>query len=230
MIGILCALDREIELLLKEMEQPAVHKKLFGYDYVQGRLRGRDVVLCKCGVGKVNAAVCTQTMIMTWPVRLIVNSGVAGGLREPLEVGDICVASDLVQYDVDTSAVGDPVGFVSTVNQTYFRCAEWAVDGLLRAAQSIDGVRAYTARIATGDQFIDDQARKDRIVRLFDASACEMEGCAIAQVCFISGVDCAVIRAISDASTGKHDVEYNKFMPMAAETSARVVLEFLEKL
>lgn len=230
MIGILCAMDRELELFLEEIEQPAVHKKLYGYDYVQGKLKGVDVVLCRCGVGKVNAAVCTQTMIMTWPVRLIVNSGVAGALREEMQVGDVCVATDLVQYDVDTSAVGDPVGFVSTVNQTYFRCAEWAVDGLLRAAQSIDGVRAYTARIATGDQFIDDQARKDRIVRLFDASACEMEGCAIAQVCFISGVDCAVIRAISDASTGNHDVEYKRYMPLAAETSARVVLKFLENL
>ena len=230
MIGILCALDREIELLLKETERPVVHRQLYGYDYVVGRLRGVDVVLCRCGVGKVNAAVCTQTMIMTWPVRLIVNSGVAGALREEMQVGDVCVATDLVQYDVDTSAVGDPVGFVSTVNQTYFRCAEWAVDGILRAAQSIDGVRAYTARIATGDQFIDDQARKDRIVRLFDAFACEMEGCAIAQVCFISGVDCTVIRAISDTTSGKHEMEYREFMPLAAETSARVVLKFLENL
>ncbi len=230
MIGILCALDREIELLLKETERPAVHRQLCGYDYVLGRLRGVDVVLCRCGVGKVNAAVCAQTMILTWPVRLIINSGVAGALREPLEIGDICVATDLVQYDVDTSAVGDPVGFVSTVNQTYFRCAEWAVDGILRAAQSIDGVRAYSARIASGDQFIDDQARKDRIVRLFDASACEMEGGAIAQVCFINGVDCAVIRAISDTTSGKHEMEYREFMPMAAATSARVVLKFLENL
>ena len=229
MIGILCALDQEIERLLKEIERP-VHRQLCGYDYVEGALRGVNVVLCKCGVGKVNAAVCAQTMILTWPVRLVINSGVAGALREPLEIGDICVASDLVQHDVDTTAVGDPVGFVSTVNQTYFRCAEWAVDGLLRAAGSIEGVRVLSARIASGDQFIHDQAQKDRIVRLFDASACEMEGCAIAQVCFISGVDCAVIRAISDASTGSHDVEYNRYMPMAAEISARVVLKFLENL
>ena len=229
MIGILCALDQEIERLLKEIERP-VHRQLCGYDYVEGALRGVNVVLCKCGVGKVNAAVCAQTMILTWPVRLVINSGVAGALREPLEIGDICVASDLVQHDVDTTAVGDPVGFVSTVNQTYFRCAEWAVDGILRAAQSIDGVRAYTARIATGDQFIDDQAQKDRIVRLFDASACEMEGGAIAQVCFINGVDCAVIRAISDSSTGKHEMEYREFLPMAAANSAQVVINFLENL
>lgn len=229
MIGILCALDQEIERLLKEIERP-VHRQLCGYDYVEGALRGVNVVLCKCGVGKVNAAVCAQTMILTWPVRLVINSGVAGALREPLEIGDICVASDLVQHDVDTTAVGDPVGFVSTVNQTYFRCAEWAVDGLLRAAGSIEGVRVLSARIASGDQFIHDQAQKDRIVRLFDASACEMEGGAIAQVCFINGVDCAVIRAISDSSSGKHEMEYREFMPMAAATSAKVVMNFLENL
>lgn len=229
MIGILCALDQEIERLLKEIERP-VHRQLCGYDYVEGALRGVNVVLCKCGVGKVNAAVCAQTMILTWSVRLVINSGVAGALREPLEIGDICVASDLVQHDVDTTAVGDPVGFVSTVNQTYFRCAEWAVDGLLRAAGSIEGVRVLSARIASGDQFIHDQAQKDRIVRLFDASACEMEGGAIAQVCFINGVDCAVIRAISDSSTGKHEMEYREFLPMAAATSAKVVINFLENL
>ena len=229
MIGILCALDQEIERLLKEIERP-VHRQLCGYDYVEGALRGVNVVLCKCGVGKVNAAVCAQTMILTWPVRLVINSGVAGALREPLEIGDICVASDLVQHDVDTTAVGDPVGFVSTVNQTYFRCAEWAVDGLLRAAGSIEGVRVLSARIASGDQFIHDQAQTDRIVRLFDASACEMEGGAIAQVCFINGVDCAVIRAISDSSSGKHSMEYVEFMPMAAATSAKVVMNFLENL
>ena len=229
MIGILCALDQEIARRLKEIERP-VHRQLCGYDYVEGALRGVNVVLCKCGVGKVNAAVCAQTMILTWPVRLVINSGVAGALREPLEIGDICVASDLVQHDVDTTAVGDPVGFVSTVNQTYFRCAEWAVDGLLRAAGSIEGVRVLSARIASGDQFIHDQAQKDRIVRLFDASACEMEGGAIAQVCFINGVDCAVIRAISDSSSGKHSMEYVEFMPMAAATSARVVMNFLENL
>lgn len=227
MIGILCALDRELEELLAELEQPEHHKKC-GYDYVLGQLRGKQVILCRCGVGKVNAAVCAQTMLLTWPVRLVINSGVAGALREPLEVGDICVATDLVQHDVDTSAVGDPVGFVSTVDQIYFRCAEWAVDGILRAARSIEGVRALPGRIASGDQFVHEQAVKDRIVRLFDASAVEMEGGAIAQVCFINGVDCAVIRAISDSSSGKHTMEYREFMPMAAHTSARVVLKFLE--
>ena len=227
MIGIVCAMEQEIELLLQNVENAEHHKKC-GYDYIIGSLRGKKVVLCKCGVGKVNAAVCCQTMLMSWPVKLVINSGVAGALREPLEIGDICVASDLVQHDVDTSAVGDPVGFVSTVNQTYFRCAEWAVSGILKAAQTIGNVRAIPARIASGDQFVCDQAVKDRIVRLFDASAVEMEGGSIAQVCFINGVDCAVIRAISDSSSGKHHMEFQEFMPMAAKTSAEVVMRFLE--
>ena len=227
MIGILCALDKEIELLFQNVENAQQVKKC-GYDYTIGDLRGKKVVLCKCGIGKVNAAVCCQTMLLSWPVKLVINSGVAGALREPLEIGDICVATDLVQHDVDTTAVGDPVGFVSTVNQTYFRCAEWAVSGIIKAAQTIDGVRVIPARIASGDQFVHEQGVKDRIVRLFDASAVEMEGGAIAQVCFINGVDCAVIRAISDSSSGKHHMEYQEFMPMAAKTSADVVMRFLE--
>ena len=83
MIGILCALEQEIELLLQNVENPETHKKC-GYDYVIGTLRGKRVILCKCGIGKVNAAVCCQTMLLTWPVKLVINSGVAGALREPL--------------------------------------------------------------------------------------------------------------------------------------------------
>ena len=229
MIGILCALDREIEELLNELEG-AEHRKLCGYDYAVGTLRGQRVVLCKCGVGKVNAAVCAQTMLLTWDVSLVINSGVAGALREPLEIGDICVATDLVQHDVDTSALGDPVGFVSTVEKIYFPCAGWAVEAILKAANKLGGVRAIPGRVASGEQFITDREVKERIVKNFDASACEMEGGAIAQVCDINGVDCAVIRAISDSSSGKHQMEYMEFMPMAAHNSAQVVLEFLGNL
>jgi len=227
MIGILCALDKELEMMLEQLEE-AEKKKICGYDFSVGRLRGKRVVLCKCGVGKVNAAVCAQTMMMSWPIRLLINSGVAGALRQPLEIGDIVVATDLVQHDVDTTAMGDPIGLVSTVNQTYFRCAEWAVQRLLKAAREVTDVRILSGRIATGDQFITDKDVKERIIRNFHAYACEMEGGAIAQTCFINGVDCAVIRAISDSSSGQHQMEYAEFMPMAAKNSANVVLKFLE--
>jgi len=229
MIGILCALERELEQMIQQVEA-AETRVLCGYTYVSGKLRGQDVVLAKCGVGKVNAAVCAQAMIMTWPVKLVINSGVAGALRAPLEIGDICVANDLVQHDVDTTAVGDPIGFVSTVEKTYFPCAEWAVEGILKAAQSFEGINAMRGRIASGDQFVSDAQVKTRIVANFDADACEMEGGAIAQVCYINGVDCAVIRAISDSSSGNHHMEFAEFMPMAARNSSSVVLKFLENM
>lgn len=227
MVGILCALDKELEMMLEQLEE-AEKKKICGYDFSVGKLRGKRVVLCKCGVGKVNAAVCAQTMLLNWPIRLLINSGVAGALRQPLEIGDIVVATDLVQHDVDTTAMGDPIGLVSTVNQINFRCAEWAVQRLTKAAREVTDVRIVPGRIATGDQFITDKDVKDRIVRNFNAYACEMEGGAIAQTCFINGVDCAVIRAISDSSSGQHHMEYMEFMPMAAKNSANVVLKFLE--
>ncbi len=229
MIGILCAMDSELEALQAELDG-AKHVALCGYDYIEGTLRGRRAVLCKCGIGKVNAAVCAQAMLMRWPLRLVINSGVAGALQPPFQIGDICVATDLVQHDVDTTALGDPIGFVSTVNRLEFPCADWAVRGILAVAERLEGVTARPARVASGDQFITDGAVKARIVANFGASACEMEGGAIAQVCWINGVDCAVIRAISDSSDGKHEMEYRDFMPMAARNSARVVLEFLASL
>ena len=186
-----------------------------------------DIIACAGGVGKVNAAMSAEILCLKYGVDLLVNAGVAGCTGD-LPTGSLVVPSAFLQHDVDTTAVGDPAGFVSTVNQIYFRCAEWAVHGILRAARTIEGVRALPGRIASGDQFVYDQGVKDRIVRLFDASAVEMEGGAIAQVCFINGVDCAVIRAISDSSSGKHEMEYREFMPMAARTSASVVMKFLE--
>lgn len=228
MIGILCAMKPELELLEREL-QDAKHRVMCGYDYIEGKLCSQSVVLCKCGIGKVNAAVCAQTLLLSWSVNLLLNSGVAGSLKPPLDIGDICVATELVQHDVDTTALGDAPGFVSTVNRREFPCASWAVDALLAAGEA-EGIRTVSARIASGDQFISDAETKQRIVEEFDASACEMEGGAIAQVCWINGVDCVVIRAISDSSDGKHEMEYREFLPMAAANSARVVLHFLKKL
>jgi adenosylhomocysteine nucleosidase len=161
---------------------------------------------------------------------VVINVGVAGSLSGELSIGDIAVARDLIQYDVDTSPIGDPVGMVSTVNRIDFPCAAWAVEAILDTAGQCDGIRAKQARIATGDRFIADAESKKWIRETFNADACEMEGCPIAQVCYINGVACAVIRAISDSSDGDHAMEYDQFCRMAAENSAKVVEGFLRGL
>ena len=227
MIGIIGAMDIEVERLLKEMDG-ARKRTVSGRDFYEGALRGQPVVVVRSGVGKVNAAMCAEALILNYEPELVINTGVAGALTGRLRIGDIAVARDLVQHDVDTSAFGDPFGLVSTVNRLEFPCAEWAVEGLLDAIAAQKPLRGVAVRIATGDQFINDGAVKKRIVDRFGADVCEMEGCAIAQVCFINGVDCAVIRAISDATDGAHVEDYGRFCAIAAEHSARILMKFLE--
>lgn len=228
MIGIIGAMQVEVELLIAKLENAAT-ETISGYDYYQGNLCGQEVVIAKCGVGKVNAAVCAQTMILTYHPSLVINTGVAGGLTGKLSIGDIAVAKDLVQHDFDTSAVGDPIGFVSTVNRFDFPCAEWAVNGILDAVNALE-LKGEIVRVASGDQFISQREDKLRIVSLFQADACEMEGCAIAQVCLINGTECAVIRAISDSMDGEHHIEFAQFVDMASKNSANVLMKFLENI
>ncbi len=226
MIGIIGAMDSEVSALY-ELLQDAEITELYGYRFACGRLCGREVVLAKCGIGKVNAAVCTQTMIMKYNPEIIINSGVAGSLSPKLGICDIAVGSDVIQHDVDTTAFGDPYGLVPTVEKLSFECDENVRRAILDAAHRL-GLNALPARIASGDQFISDGEKKKWIVDNFDAMACEMEGGAIAQVCYIAGVRCAIIRAISDSTDGNHAMEYEKFMQIAADNSVKVLLETLK--
>lgn len=228
MIGIIGALELEVQTLITRLENP-VCRSISGRQFFSGTLCGKSVVIVQCGIGKVNAAMCAQTMILEYRPILIVNVGVAGSLSDDLSIGDIVVARDLVQWDVDTSAIGDPVGLVSTVNRIAFPCAEWATEKILQCIEELDGLHGCAARIASGDQFVADAATKKRIRDTFHARACEMEGCPIAQVCLINGVECAVIRTISDSTDSEHAMEYDRFCEMAARISSDVLTAFLEE-
>ncbi len=228
MIGIICALRIEAEKLKERLESATT--ETFGrLEFTGGRLAGQDAVIAVAGVGKVNAAMCTEAMILKYAPDLIINSGVAGSLSPNLGIGDIAVGTGVVEHDFDTTAFGEPLGFFTDLGVDFFPCDENVVTGILRAAEKV-GVSARRAKIASGDQFISDGAVKARLVQTFGAEACEMESGAIAHVCFSNGVKCAVIRAISDSTDGAHHMEFTEFLPMAAENSANVVLEFLRGL
>ncbi len=226
MIGIICALDIEAEKLKANIENP-VSERIGRLAFVSGRLRGQDVVIGMAGVGKVNAAMCAQTMILKYAPELIINSGVAGSLSKRLDIGDIAVGTGVVEHDFDTTAVGDPPAFFNETSGEPFPCDPDAAAAILRACEA-EGVRAVPAKLASGDQFISDADTKARLVQMFEAEACEMEAGAIAHVCFSNGVKCAVIRAISDSTDGEHQVEFYKFLPVAADNSARVLMRYLE--
>ncbi len=228
MIGVLGAMPVEVARLIEDMAITTT-RTVSRRRFHRGTLRGQEVVVAEGGVGKVNAALAAEAMILTFAPSLIVNVGVAGVFTDRLGIGDIAVARDLVQYDVDSSALGDPVGYVSTVNRIDFPCAAWARDALLEAARR-EGFRAAAVRVASGDRFCDGPADKRLIVDTFGGEVCDMEGCAIAQVCLVNGVDFAAVRAISDAVDGVHNAEYGRFRDLAADNAARVLEAFLGNL
>ena len=228
MIGIIGALDIELERLIGAMQGP-VHREISGVPFTCGRLVGTDVVIARAGVGKVNAAVCAQTMALIYEPELIINSGVSGALSPDLRVGDVVIGTDVVQHDVDTTAMGDEPGFVSTVDRLSFPLDNFASTAIAAAAEEL-GIRAVRGRIASGDQFVASTERKEEIVRLFSAVTCEMEAGAIAHVCFLNRIPCAVIRSISDGGNEEAPMSYEEFLPLAAKNSAELTLAYLKSL
>ena len=227
MIGIIAAMEKEMTLLKAHIENPSV-KEISGISFISGTVHGKDVVAAVCGIGKVNAAVCAQSLILSYAPDCIINTGVAGSLTNKLHICDVVAADRLVQHDVDTTALGDAPGFVSTVNTIYFPTDPTVTAALLEAISSL-GINGITGTVATGDQFVCKTEDKRRISENFGAVACEMEGGAIAHVCYVNKCPCAIVRAISDGADEDADMSYAAFAEKAADNSARALIEFIKR-
>lgn len=228
MIGLIGAMAVEVEALkarLEGREETAVGMDVF----VRGRLWGQDAVLAVCGPGKVNAALCAQSMILRYRPEWVLNLGVAGAGAPGVSIGDMVIATAAVQHDVDTSPIGDPVGMVSKLNLIEIPCDEALRARLVRAARAVPGVRVHEGVVATGDQFINDGAVRARIHARYHALAVEMEGGAVAHACRMHGVPCGVLRSISDQADGRSDMDYPAFTRLAAAHSQQVVENLLKE-
>jgi adenosylhomocysteine nucleosidase len=226
MIGIIAAMKAEIESVKNEMTERSV-KIYSGIEFVSGKFKGKDVVVAQCGIGKVFAAICTQTMILLYKPDLIINTGVGGTLTSELSVGDIAISVNVVQHDMDTSPLGDPVGLISGINVVYFPADKRIYTQLERSANALN-IRNCLGTIASGDQFISSNEQKSSIRDNFSAIACEMEGAAIGHVCYVNNVPFAVVRAISDSADDESNMTYTEFLSLAAERSFGVVSDFVE--
>lgn len=226
MLGIIGAMPAEMNELFAKLEN--AREETIGLSrFSVGTLYGTPCVLGLCGIGKVHAGACAQAMILQYHPDMIFNIGVAGALLDDLKIGDVVVSRGDVQHDVDTTAIGDPLGLVSTVNVIEFPCDEQITALLMDTVQNL-GIHACKAVIASGDQFICGEENKHRIAKLFDAGACDMESAAIAQICYEMHTPFAAYRAISDTvkDTGR---DYHLNMKDAAEVSAQVTKAFLER-
>ncbi|MBQ7171891.1 MAG: 5'-methylthioadenosine/adenosylhomocysteine nucleosidase [Clostridia bacterium] len=222
MTGIIAAMPCEAERLMERMTEKKEPRVFCGVPFYEGKIGREETALAVCGVGKVFAASCAAAMIAAYRPDRIINTGVAGALSPSLRCLDTVVASRLVQHDMDTSPLGDPVGMISGINKIYFE-TDGALSRALADAIRGAGGRAVSGTVATGDRFIASPEEKERIRALFSADAAEMEGGAIAQVCYVNGVPFAAIRTISDSGDGDAPENFGAFCERAAEISAAAV-------
>ncbi|MCH5199120.1 MAG: 5'-methylthioadenosine/adenosylhomocysteine nucleosidase [Oscillospiraceae bacterium] len=231
-LGIIGAMDSEVEHILSFLKGSR-REKLFGLDFFISNVNTADIVLVKCGVGKVNAARCAQLLIDRFGAGALINTGIAGGVSPQMEVGDVVVATELCQHDFDITAFGHVKGYMSTGADdrypTFFAADPVLSDNLFECAKkSVDENRIKRGRIASGDVFVSSAQQKKEIFDNFGAFCAEMEGAAIAQAAEYSGVPFAVLRVISDRADGKAAESFEKFEAQTAALSSEIIKSFIE--
>ena len=228
-IGIIGAMSEEVEILKSEM---VVEEKVdkANMTFYHGELLGKNVIVVTCGVGKVNAAVCTQILIDQFGVDKIINVGVAGGLNKDIYPGDLVVASNLVQHDVDATAFDYPLGQIPRMDTFDFICDEDLVEKAKHAIDKIENAKGMVGRIVSGDQFISEAGKLTFLGEHFNAYACEMEGASIGQVCHLNKVPFVVIRAISDNAINGSHMDYEKFLPIAVKNTVVILKDMLKNV
>ena len=229
-IGIIGAMDEEIDILVDLMEIEKVVEKA-SLKFHKGKLEGKDIVLVKCGIGKVNAALCTQILISEFNVDAVVNTGVAGALHSELDVQDIVISTDAIQHDMDTTAFGDKKGEIPRMETSTFIADQKLIDAAYKSSiKELEGNKVLKGRVVSGDIFVSSKELKDSLVREFGAYCAEMEGAAIAHVCTLNKIPFVVIRSMSDKADGSADVTYEEFVVKAAHKSKDIVLNMLKAL
>lgn len=230
MVGIIGAMDIEVKDLIIHMENKK-EETVSKIKFYTGKINGIECVAAQCGIGKVAAAMCAQTMILKYHTKAVVNVGVAGGIGKNVHIGDIVVSDYAVQHDMDTSALGDPAGMISGINIIKIPASEKLVQLASEKAKKIYGPeKVHTSTVATGDQFISGAEKLKKIASDFGASACEMEGGSIAQVCYINKTDFVILRAISDNADEKADADFNSFAEKSAKETARLIIDMLPEI
>lgn len=228
-LGIIGAMQIEVEKLLAVMEdkKEAVHA---GSTFYEGSLEGLSVVVVQCGVGKVNAALCTQILCDHYHPTHIVNTGIAGSLCNDLDIGDLVVSQDAMYHDFDCVHFGYPMGKVPGMDVTAFPADDALMGYAFAAAQECNPGHTKVGRIATGDLFVSSKEQKGRIVEVTRALCTEMEGAGIAQTAYRNGVPYVILRAISDKADDSAEMDYPTFEALAAHRCAQVTQSLARQL
>lgn len=226
MLGIIGAMDIEINAIKEKITKKTV-SSIAGIEFVCGFIE--DVMVCaaQCSPGKVNAALCTQAMIDNFDIDKIINVGVGCSLSEDVIIKNVVIATDVCEYDIDITALGEPLGFINGLNTINVKTDDELSERLARTAINY-GEKIHRGTIASGDTFIADSTLKQKLVSEFGAICGEMEGGAIGHTCAANSIPFAVIRSISDGGDEKSQLDYPTFKKIAADISTAIIVEYIK--
>ena len=229
-IGIIGAMELEVEELKSKLTSPIVTTKA-GMSFYEGTLNDVPVVVVKCGIGKVNAALCVQILIDLYNVTNIINTGVAGSLNAKLDIGDILISKEALHHDMDVTIFGYQPGEVPQMGVREFPADEKMIQAAKNACDTLgDNVHAIIGRVVSGDQFISDKAVKNRLIEVFQGDCAEMEGASIAHGAYLNKIPFVIIRAISDKADDSAEMDYPTFEKAAAAHCAKIVTQMVAEL
>ncbi len=221
--GIIGAMKEEVETLKASLTKLKT-STIAGMEFHEGKLDGKSVVVVQCGMGKVNAGICANTLVHTFGVDRIINTGVAGSLDARIDIGDMVISTDAVQHDFTVEAIGFQKGEIPYTGLYAFPADEELRAMAYRAAlAAAPESKVFEGRVCSGDQFIATREQKDAIVKAFGGLCCEMEGGAIAHACYLNHTPFVIIRAISDKADDSEEVSFEIFAEAAAKHCAAIV-------
>ncbi len=230
MIGIICAETEELNAVTNLMQSKS-EEKYSAFNFFVGKINGVVCAAVLSGVGKVNAAMCTQTLILKYAPEIVLNIGVAGALSDNIKIGDIVIAFSVVQHDFDVSAFANrQKGEVPGIGLVKIPCTKLVTNKIISSSKEINGLKIHTGTIATGDQFIGCLKKRLKIKNDFDAIACDMESASIGQTCFINNIDFGVIRSISDSACENSNIDFPDFIKSSALNAAKILDTFTKHI
>lgn len=221
--GIIGAMDPEVTSLQESLTDPK-SEIIADMKFVSGKLGQTEAVIVKCGMGKVNAGICAHTLIQKYGCTKIINTGVAGSLDNRIDIGDIVVSTEAVQHDFDVSVIGFQKGEIPYTGLVAFPSDPALHDEAVKAVKATaPEINVFEGRVCSGDQFIASSEQKNKILETFGGLCCEMEGGAIAQVCYLNHTPYVILRAISDKADHSEEMSFEQFAETAAKRCAAIV-------
>ena len=199
--------------------------------FYKGSYKGKKVVIVRSGVGKVNAAICTQILVDCFHVDAVINTSIAGSLQAKIDIGDIVVSTDALQHDMDAEAFGYPAGQIPRMDTLSFRADEELIRCAEECCRRVNpDIRTFRGRVLSGDQFIADREKKEWLVNTFDGFCTEMEGAAIGHAAYLNGIPFLVVRAISDKADDSASMDYPEFEAKAISHTVALMKDMVKHL